>query len=235
MKRRRRLNIESLEDRSLLSGLAINITTNAPVYQPGQPVHLTFTETNTGSQSITVRETPSLDGFIVKQGSQIVWQSNAGINPFIIVDRTLDPGQSLTLQATWNGEPTNGSSASGPETGTFVAFDQMAPGVTVTFQISDSNPTSVNPPTSPSPTPPSDPITPSPVPPSSPIAPDPPRSAPISPTDPAPINTTSGGNASTGRHRHQVHQHLHHPLVRLAIRPQLGLRAHHMRPRMEMR
>jgi hypothetical protein len=52
MTRRTSPNLESLEGRSLLSALAISLTTNQSTYQTGQPIEMTFQETNESSQTI---------------------------------------------------------------------------------------------------------------------------------------------------------------------------------------
>ena len=139
MARRTALNVESLERRELLSGLSINLTTDASSYQVGHPVQLTFTETNNSSSPVTIDEGPSNDGFIVEQNGSTVWRSNAGINPLFIVADTLQPGQSLTLTGTWNGIPNVGSSTGTAVTGTFVVLNQLAPATTATFQIDSSS------------------------------------------------------------------------------------------------
>ena len=96
-RRKRRPRVELLEARALLSSLSTSLTTNQSVYQPGQPIQMTFTETNTINQPVTIGEGPSIDGFDVTQNGKPVWESNAGVNPLFILVKTLQPGQSLTL------------------------------------------------------------------------------------------------------------------------------------------
>jgi hypothetical protein len=98
-----RPRVELLEGRALLSGLAVSLTTNQAMYQAGQPVQMTFTETNTSSQPLRVEFGPSTDGFIVTQNGASVWQSNAGDESLVIAVEMLQPGKSLTLSQTWNG------------------------------------------------------------------------------------------------------------------------------------
>src|SRR5262245_27350348 len=100
MKRRTHLSLEPLEGRALLSGMAFDVTTNQSVYEPGQPVVMTFRETNVSNHVIPVEEGPSIDGFNVVQGGKLIWRSNAGANPLFIVLDKLQPGQSLMLSAT---------------------------------------------------------------------------------------------------------------------------------------
>lgn len=76
MKRRRPPVVESLESKTLLSGLSYTLTTNQPVYQAGQPIQITFTETNTSNQPVTVNVDPT--DFTVSQDSFAIWQSDPG-------------------------------------------------------------------------------------------------------------------------------------------------------------
>ena len=137
MSRRARLHVDSLEARGLLSALSVTLTTDALSYQLGEPVRLTFIETNNSNQPITVDEGPSTNGFEVDQGQATIWRSNAGINPLFIEADTIQPGQSLTLTATWNGLPNLGNSTSTPPTGDFVVMNQLNPNVRATFAIKD--------------------------------------------------------------------------------------------------
>ncbi len=193
MNRRTELNVYPLEGRTLLSALSISLKTSASVYEMGEPVNLTFTETNTSGAPITIREGPSIDGFVIEQGSNIVWRSNGGINPLYIMDDTLEPGQSFTVKATWDGASSAGNSTASADTGTFVVMNQLDPQVTATFQIVGpiSPPSS---PISPSPTPPTSPISPSPTPPTSPVSPSP--TPPTSPISPSPTPPTSPSSPS---------------------------------------
>ncbi len=90
MARRTVLGVEGLEGRTLLS-LSYSLTTDQSVYQVGQPIELTFTETNTGNQPVTVEVRPT--DFTVSQiweNETLAWQSdpaNAGQSP---ISETLD-------------------------------------------------------------------------------------------------------------------------------------------------
>ncbi len=190
MTRRTRLNLESLEGRSLLSAMAYSLTTNQSTYQPGQPIEMTFQETNESGRTISVDEGPSIDGFIVTQDGTTVWRSNAGANPMFILLDTLQPGQSLTLTATWDGIPTGGSS---PDSGQFVISNQLNPeAARATVTISGPAPTSptspVQPPTPPGPAPVT-PIVTDPAPTSPPVG-----AAPIS--APSPTSTPQGSQTT---------------------------------------
>ncbi len=130
-----RPRIEVLERRALLSALAESLVTSQSVYQPGQPVQFVFTMTNTSSQPVHVAYGPSDDGFDITQAGALVYQSNAGINPMFIRLDTVQPGQSLTFDGTWNGLSNQASSSSAPQ-GTFTVTNQLDPsGPSATFQI----------------------------------------------------------------------------------------------------
>jgi hypothetical protein len=153
MKRARIAAVEPLESRSLLSaaarlesvrpappivarlneGLKLVLTTDQKVYHKGQPVVMTLTETNTSSQTVTVALGPSTDGFYVTQNGVEVWASNTGPQPLYLLVKTIRPGASLTLSATWNGH-TNIGPPSSP-TGTFVVHSQIPGAAPVTIQI----------------------------------------------------------------------------------------------------
>jgi hypothetical protein len=184
-----------LEAKTLLSGLSESLKTDHAAYQAGQPVQMTFTETNASSQPIVVSIGPSLDGFEVMQNGQLVWRSNVGGNPNDLKDVTLKPGQSLTLTATWSGVPNAGNlSTTSVDTGTFVVFNELDPkGATATFQIADFTP--VPPPILPGPAPPTSPPTTTSPPPSQPTAPSPPDSQPSAP---GPINSQPSDAGASG-------------------------------------
>ena len=110
MARRASPVIEGLEERALLSSLAYSLTTDQSVYQVGQPIELTFTETNTGNQPVTVEVSPT--DFSVSQNNAVIWQSdpgNAGQPP---TSETLLPGQSVSQTASWDGTISYSSSLS---------------------------------------------------------------------------------------------------------------------------
>jgi hypothetical protein len=135
MRRRTTLIVEPLEGRALLSGLSYSLTTNASTYQAGQPVQMTFTATNTGDEPATLVVGAVNSGFIVTEGGQTVWQSNAGVNPMVLVEDILQPGQSWTEHGTWDGTLANGSSTT-TTTGSFVVTNQLDPsGASASFQI----------------------------------------------------------------------------------------------------
>lgn len=187
MKRHIPLNLEPLEGKALLSGLSYSITTNQSSYAPGQAVEMTFQETNVSDKAITVQEGPSIDGFDVLQGGRMVWRSNSGMNPMYIALDTLQPGQSLTLTATWNGVPANGST---PASGTFEVANALNQGATTTFAISSgaspTSPTAAAPANDPAPT---DPVTSTSTPPPS----------GGNPTSPVAVNVTTDPAGHGGR------------------------------------
>jgi len=117
-----------------VGALTYSLTTNQAAYLRGQPIVMTFTETNTSNHTVEVALGSSTTGFDVYHNGRIVWQSNLK-EPLTPVRLTpLRPGQSVTLKATWNGIPNEGSSAA--LTGTFTVVNQQAPAaVHATFQI----------------------------------------------------------------------------------------------------
>ena len=153
MRRSRIAAVEPLESKELLSavvrlesvrpappivakvneGLKIVLTTDQKVYHKGQPVVMTLTETNTSNQTVTVALGPSTDGFYVTQNGVDVWASNTGPQPLYLLVKTIKPGATLTLSATWNGH-TNIGPPSSP-TGTFVVHSQIPGAAPVTIQI----------------------------------------------------------------------------------------------------
>ena len=107
MRSRRSWDIEFLESRELLSGMSYSLTTDQSNYQLGQQVNMTFTETDTGDQPVTV-EVGALNVDVAWGGGGILWQADSGTPP---TSETLQPGQSLTRPVTWDGGETepNGS------------------------------------------------------------------------------------------------------------------------------
>src|SRR4051794_3482802 len=52
---------------ALPATLALKLTTDRSAYTVGQPVKMTLTETNTGTQNVLIGDGPSVDGFYVTQ------------------------------------------------------------------------------------------------------------------------------------------------------------------------
>ena len=136
-RRQRRFALEALENRELLSGLSFSLTTDKPVYDVGQTVTITLTETNTGDQPLTVPVVPT--EFTVRGSDGSFWQSNptnAGQPPTSV---TLQPGQSISQSATWDGTTPStlfGSQYTLTDWGTFQVSSSTGPqGLTDTFQI----------------------------------------------------------------------------------------------------
>jgi hypothetical protein len=141
-------SVERLESMTLLSGfvpypggssssaLSVSLTTDQPVYTVGQPVHMTLTETNTSNQDVHLADGPSTDGFYITQNGTTIWESNAGIQPFVsnagiqpmfVRLVILHPGQSFTRSATWDGHPVDamGNEQTGVSpTGTFEVLSE---------------------------------------------------------------------------------------------------------------
>jgi Intracellular proteinase inhibitor len=133
-----RLRIEALEERALLSAVSESLTTSQAVYQRGQQVQLAFTITNITSHVIYLDYGPSFDGFNVTRAGKLVYQSNSGANPTLMVADPLQPGQSITLYGTWNGVSNQGTKST-PLRGKFTVTNQLdASGPSATFEIQSS-------------------------------------------------------------------------------------------------
>ena len=99
------VSVEDLERRTLLSGIAYSLTTDQSVYQAGQPIQIAFTETNTGTQPVTVSLSPT-DFTVSEQGLDRyspVWESNPENDGQPPTSVTLQPGQSVSQTASWDG------------------------------------------------------------------------------------------------------------------------------------
>jgi hypothetical protein len=101
MDRRTAVVVERLEERALLSSIAYSLTTSQSIYQVGRPVNLTFTETNTGDEPVTVSISPT--DFTVSQNNSALWQSGPTGGNVPPKSETLAPGQSLSQTASWDG------------------------------------------------------------------------------------------------------------------------------------
>ena len=160
-KRNRRLQFEVMESREVLSSrpgwrpigfyrlgrrhagpatpqfhgvLAVSLTTDHSFYNLGQPVNITLTETNISSHDVTVEFGPSIDGFSITHNGATVWTSNNGRIPMYILMETLEPGQSFTLKATWDG--TQNERPPTQPTGVFVVHNALIPnGPTTEFTV----------------------------------------------------------------------------------------------------
>ncbi len=70
MRRRTPLRVEIVEGRCLLSAVSYSLTTDKSVYQAGDTIQFTFTETNTGSEPVNVMVAPA--DFTVTEGSTVI-------------------------------------------------------------------------------------------------------------------------------------------------------------------
>ncbi len=143
MRRKRPLVAELLEARTLLSSLSYSLTTNQSVYQVGQAIQITFTETNTSNQPVTVEVSPT--DFEVSQNGSAVWQSDPGNASRSPTAETLEPGKSVQQTATWDGttsyslgRPAGSASWQLNNFGTFSVSNPNGPqGLSATFQITN--------------------------------------------------------------------------------------------------
>ena len=147
MARKFGVSVEDLERRTLLTGITYTLTTDQSVYQVGQPIQIAFTETNTGLQPVTVLVSPT--DFTVSQPTPeydgTVWESNPENDGQPPTSVTLQSGQSVSQNATWDGtvtepaiEPGTVTSYAVNQFGTFTVSNPNAPqGDTATFQITN--------------------------------------------------------------------------------------------------
>jgi hypothetical protein len=178
MAHRFRPNVELLEALALLSplacfpppalpsDLAVTLTTDRPVYQQGQPVTMTLTETNISDHEVSVLDGCSIDSFYVTQGGVTVWDSMPH-GDFTVCDSnlvievncdpvwlTLHPDESLTRSAVWDGQSdlngrylmTGKETPLANPTGLFIVNNHAPGAVPVTINIEPTPP----PPASPS-------------------------------------------------------------------------------------
>jgi hypothetical protein len=133
-RRKRMPCLEPLESRRLLSSLSYSLTTNQSSYQVGQPVQMTFTETNTSSNPVSITVGPLNSGFDIVHDGTVVWESNAGVLPQDPLQLVLLPNKSYSLTSTWNGIPNQGPASL--LTGGFTVTNEQAPtGASTTFTI----------------------------------------------------------------------------------------------------
>jgi hypothetical protein len=143
MARKIAVSVEDLEGRALLSGITYSLTTDQSTYQVGQSIQITFTETNTGNQPVTVLLEPT--DFSVSEHSSTIWESNPENDGQPPTSVTIPPGQSVSQTATWDGTLTSTQLLQGTNTsvavnefGTFqVSNPNAPPGETATFQITN--------------------------------------------------------------------------------------------------
>ena len=137
------LGVNELEPRTLLSGISYTLTTDQATYQVGQPIQITFTETNTGDQPVTVSLSPT--DFSVSEHASVIWESNPENDGQSPTSVTLEPGQSVSQTATWDGTFTETAYQQGTnksyavnQFGMFQVSNPNTPsGDTATFQITD--------------------------------------------------------------------------------------------------
>ena len=112
--------------------LDVTLTTNQSSYTVGQSVQMTLTATNDTKQAETVWVGPNTNIFTISQNGTVVWRSNSGPQPLTpTVAKVLDPGQSLTLSASWTATTT----------GTFTASNSMSSNAPVaTFTVTANQP-----------------------------------------------------------------------------------------------
>ncbi len=93
-RKRIELSVDGLEGRILLASVSYTLTTDQPTYQVGQPILISFIETNTGDQPVTVSVSPT-DFFVSEQSTTWdgqIWQSNPENDGQSPTSMTLQPG-----------------------------------------------------------------------------------------------------------------------------------------------
>ena len=136
MRRTNRLAVESLEGKTLLSlatpasGVVATLTAVRSTTSAGTQVVATLTETNRTNHDVTIAVGPSIDGFVATQGGKTIWASNPGLEPQFLTVKTLGPGQSFTIGATWDGrsnqvDPLDPSDEGSPLSGTFTITNEL--------------------------------------------------------------------------------------------------------------
>ncbi len=134
-----KLSVEVLEGRALLSGVSFTLTTDQTTYQMGQPVQITYTETNNSDQTVTVLPSDyALE--LWHDGGELILQMPPWVGGNSANATTLGPDQSITEQKTWNGlwpfDPFNQDYITGTFQATIVPLSASGPGdVTADFQI----------------------------------------------------------------------------------------------------
>ena len=138
MRRKRCWIAEPMDGRVLLSGLMYSLTTDQTAYQFGQPIEMTFSETNTGDQPVTVELNPTDFTVTLDDGSFLstVWQSDAENQGAAPETEPLQPGQSVAQTATWDGSSTDITNLASDMYGTYDVTSTNAPeGTSAVFQI----------------------------------------------------------------------------------------------------
>jgi hypothetical protein len=136
-----RLNVEALEGKSLLSGITPGLTASLVATPVGTTVDLHYTETNTSNHAISFAVGPGNDGFSASRNGKTVWISNSGVQPDFLELVTLKPGQSFTLDATWDGHSNSVSGTEGPAvTGSFKITNELDPAVSTTVVVAKAPP-----------------------------------------------------------------------------------------------
>jgi hypothetical protein len=92
--------------------------TDRPAYRLGDVVYMKLTEKNVSNGDVNVGWGPSVTGFSITHNGTTAWRSNTGALPLFIVNRTLAPGQSITLRARWKAPR---------DAGTYAVHNQMTP------------------------------------------------------------------------------------------------------------
>jgi hypothetical protein len=104
--------------------ISTTFTTDQAEYLIGQPIQITLAETNTSDAPVTVNTGPS--EFQITEGGFLV-ADVSGSGGTQSSTETLQPGQSFTETATWNGVANIGTAPGTTPSGTFLVRSQNAP------------------------------------------------------------------------------------------------------------
>ena len=91
------------------SPLSFSLSASQSVVEVGQSIGFAYSITNTSNQPVTFNMAPT--SFIVTNNGGTVWESGSGASSPAPTSETLQPGQSVTQTATWNGVANQGTLA----------------------------------------------------------------------------------------------------------------------------
>lgn len=96
---------------TIQDGLELRLELDAARLEAGQPLGLKLVVGNPSQGPVTVVfPTACEENFVVRRGAEPVWELASGrMCAQVMSERTLEPGDTLTYQATWNQEDDDGT------------------------------------------------------------------------------------------------------------------------------
>jgi hypothetical protein len=93
----------------------VSVSTDRPSYAPGQPIHLTVTQSVAGNTPVNTGPMGNFDVVVSRRGREL-WRASDHRGPVVAshVLVTLQPGQSRQTTVTWDGRARDGSIVTGP-------------------------------------------------------------------------------------------------------------------------